>query len=210
MFFYIAIRFWAYFILVFLTCNFLRRILLILPLTIEKFHRDIEGSYQGALPYVRRKKVLITARFLIHCFKLIFLIFFDVTLTAIDKTRFYCFVFFNYLTDKSNKEYEVFLHSPIYNDRPKTRPMLIIKEKKIFFVRHGESLWNKAFNRPNLFVLPLRILYILLLEFFFFFSHDSILCDSPLSTSGENQSFFLKKWLQKKKTVCFFFQLFFF
>ncbi|XP_053991612.1 uncharacterized protein LOC128883365 isoform X2 [Hylaeus volcanicus] len=199
-FFYTAIHCWAYFILIFLTCNFLRRIILVLPLTLEKFHRDVEGSYQGTLAYVRSKKVLITACFLIHCFKLIFLIFFDVTLTAIDKTRFYWFVIFNYLTDKSTKEYEVFLHSPVYKDRPKTRPVLVSKQKKIFFVRHGESLWNKTFNRPNVFVLPLRILYILFLEFFFFFSHDSILCDSPLSTSGENQAFFLKKWIQNKKT----------
>jgi broad specificity phosphatase PhoE len=62
-------------------------------------------------------------------------------------------------------------------------------KKRIIFIRHGESLWNEAFNgskRPDKFLT--QVLKALFGELMLLPEFDSVLFDSPLNKTGFAQA----------------------
>lgn len=121
----------------------------------------------------------------------------NVVIVGTLKLFLFIFSFVFFLFSNELKEYKTYLKSPQYLQRPRTRPPAtdILGEKTIVFVRHGESLWNRTFNRPTSVLFPLRIIELLGLELSLFCSGDSAICDSPLSALGESQARSLCNWI---------------
>jgi broad specificity phosphatase PhoE len=69
---------------------------------------------------------------------------------------------------------------------------------KIVFVRHGESVWNVAFNKGINFGMVFRVLNAVFQEFFLLFTPDSVFIDSPLSEEGVEQAKELMRKLDNK------------
>uniref|UniRef100_A0A7S2CQI9 Uncharacterized protein n=2 Tax=Octactis speculum TaxID=3111310 RepID=A0A7S2CQI9_9STRA len=68
--------------------------------------------------------------------------------------------------------------------------------KRVIFIRHGESMWNEAFNKSkNPVKFTYRVLKALLNELLVLANFDSVLFDSPLNQEGFTQSKILKRAL---------------
>ncbi|CDR93883.1 hypothetical protein, conserved [Babesia bigemina] len=70
------------------------------------------------------------------------------------------------------------------------------RTKTIYFIRHGQSMWNLTFNNPyNVIGLLFRVLSMTFAELSFLFTNDTFFYDSPLSMNGINQALELCKEL---------------
>eukprot|EP00386_Alphamonas_edax_P014665 GDKI01044955.1.p1 GENE.GDKI01044955.1~~GDKI01044955.1.p1 ORF type:complete len:444 (-),score=82.12 GDKI01044955.1:191-1390(-) len=63
-----------------------------------------------------------------------------------------------------------------------------VEVKTVILFRHGESLWNFAFNRGWNLTFPLRLLQLLSMEYLLWPLRDSAILDSPLSALGVQQA----------------------
>ena len=72
----------------------------------------------------------------------------------------------------------------------------VVTQKRIIFVRHGESTWNEIFNRGINFRFPLRLFEGLMSELLLLFTKSSFFVDSPLSDHGYDQARELRRFLQ--------------
>jgi len=72
--------------------------------------------------------------------------------------------------------------------------------RRIIFIRHGESSWNKVFNRTKNPITVLRYLFVtLVVELLSLFRLDSRFYDSPLSDRGMQEADDLRKRLADPK-----------
>jgi hypothetical protein len=71
-----------------------------------------------------------------------------------------------------------------------------IKKKRIYFVRHGESMWNEVFNRGFDLGIVWRFISSVLHEFHLLPFADSVFWDSPLSPLGIRQAVQLSSWVE--------------
>ncbi|KAK1937415.1 hypothetical protein X943_001680 [Babesia divergens] len=63
------------------------------------------------------------------------------------------------------------------------------RTKTVYFIRHGQSVWNLTFDiSRGVFHVLRSTLQLLVVEVCFFFTNDTFLYDSPLSTNGINQA----------------------
>ena len=76
-----------------------------------------------------------------------------------------------------------------------------VKRKRLYFVRHGESLWNQVFNRGLNFGIVVRFFSCLLEELRLFALPDSMFWDSPLSPLGIQQAVQMSSWLQHESVT---------
>ena len=81
-----------------------------------------------------------------------------------------------------------------------TKPVRV----RVVFVRHGDSYWNSLINRFGL-GWPIRAVKALLTEWYLFLTNasDSVIIDSPLSSTGKKQASELAEFVRKDagKTV---------
>ena len=70
------------------------------------------------------------------------------------------------------------------------------QRKRIYFLRHGESMWNEMFNRGFDLGIIIRIVKGLLQEFQLLPFPDSVFWDSPLSPLGIRQAVQLSAWIE--------------
>jgi hypothetical protein len=70
------------------------------------------------------------------------------------------------------------------------------REKRVIFVRHGESTWNEVFNRGFGPGFPLRLAWGLLHELAVLFTRGSFFVDAPLSHRGYRQARELRAFLK--------------
>lgn len=70
------------------------------------------------------------------------------------------------------------------------------RKKRIYFVRHGESMWNQVFNRGLDFGTIWRFVACLLQELQLLPFPDSVFWDSPLSPLGIRQAVQLSAWIE--------------
>lgn len=73
---------------------------------------------------------------------------------------------------------------------------------KVVFIRHGQSEWNYIFNKGPIFVRPFRYLMGLVKEYCMLFEEDSLFLDSPLSSTGIQQSLDLLTFLSAFAPGC--------
>lgn len=73
--------------------------------------------------------------------------------------------------------------------------VVICARKKLFFIRHGESVWNAILNKERRGFLIPRLIACTIWELLLLFERDSIILDSPLSPSGVAQSLELRDFL---------------
>ncbi|EUD65790.1 hypothetical protein C922_03773 [Plasmodium inui San Antonio 1] len=96
---------------------------------------------------------------------------------------------------KKKLEYEeagdVLVNSASYEAPVKKK----LQTKTIYFIRHGESIWNSVFNRKITTKNFLNIFLIFFYELFFIFTKKSSLLDSPLSKNGIQECLELSKFL---------------
>ena len=71
-----------------------------------------------------------------------------------------------------------------------------IKKKRVYFVRHGESMWNEVFNRGLDLGIIWRFISSVMQEFHLLPFPDSVFWDSPLSPLGIRQAVQLSRWLE--------------
>ena len=71
-----------------------------------------------------------------------------------------------------------------------------VKRKRIYFVRHGESMWNEVFNRGFDLSIVWRFVASVLQEFHLLPYPDSVFWDSPLSPLGIRQAVQLSSWIE--------------
>jgi hypothetical protein len=71
------------------------------------------------------------------------------------------------------------------------------RRKKVYFVRHGESMWNQVFNRGLDIGIFWRYLSSCLQELHLLPFPDSVFWDSPLSPLGIRQAIQLSAWLEQ-------------
>lgn len=71
-----------------------------------------------------------------------------------------------------------------------------VTRKRIYFVRHGESMWNEVFNRGLNFGIIWRFISSVLQEFHLLPFPDSVFWDSPLSPLGIRQAVQLSGWVE--------------
>lgn len=65
---------------------------------------------------------------------------------------------------------------------------VLVKTKTIYFVRHGQSVWNATFSvLDNVCFVVMRIFRTVLFEFFLLCTNDSLIYDSPLTLLGMSQ-----------------------
>eukprot|EP00923_Selenidium_pygospionis_P007507 GHVN01012838.1.p1 GENE.GHVN01012838.1~~GHVN01012838.1.p1 ORF type:complete len:505 (+),score=41.49 GHVN01012838.1:9-1523(+) len=67
--------------------------------------------------------------------------------------------------------------------------------KRIFFIRHGESIWNAVFNKGYFIFLPIRLMGFMLWELLLLCERDSVMLDSPLTPLGISQALDLGAFL---------------
>ncbi len=79
------------------------------------------------------------------------------------------------------------------------RPELVQK-KRIYFVRHGESMWNEVFNRGRDLSMVWRFIAFVIQEVNILTHPDSVFWDSPLSPVGIRQSVQLSGWLEHMRS----------
>lgn len=77
----------------------------------------------------------------------------------------------------------------------------ILGEKRLIFIRHGESEWNLIFNKGVLKLLP-RLIIGWVKEMFFFVSKDSVFYDSPLNLEGIHQAKTLLDFVEEPPKKC--------
>ena len=77
-------------------------------------------------------------------------------------------------------------------------PFDIQRTVRIIFIRHGESVWNYAFNRGFKPSFLVRLVECCLQELFLLFADDSAFLDSPLSEHGLKQCEGLQTFLRAK------------
>ena len=70
------------------------------------------------------------------------------------------------------------------------------KKKRVYFARHGESMWNEVFNRGFDFGIIWRFISSVVQEFHLLPFPDSVFWDSPLSPLGIRQAVQLSRWLE--------------
>ncbi|CAE8584677.1 unnamed protein product [Polarella glacialis] len=75
---------------------------------------------------------------------------------------------------------------------------IVLKTKRIVFVRHAESAWNACFNRGLDPMLPIRILVAVATEMSLLFCLDSLFFDSPLSQEGLAQAQRLQQFVRSE------------
>jgi hypothetical protein len=71
-----------------------------------------------------------------------------------------------------------------------------VRTKRVYFVRHGESMWNEVFNRGFDLGIIWRFLSSVLHEFHLLPFADSVFWDSPLSPLGIRQAVQLSSWVE--------------
>ncbi|GFE55082.1 hypothetical protein BaOVIS_024860 [Babesia ovis] len=70
------------------------------------------------------------------------------------------------------------------------------KIRTIYFIRHGQSIWNMTFDyRSNILLILWRVVRLIATELFFSPTNDTFLYDSPLSINGINQALEMSKKL---------------
>lgn len=74
----------------------------------------------------------------------------------------------------------------------------VVMEKRLIFIRHGESEWNSVFNKGLKVLLP-RLFDALVKEAFLMTTLDSVFFDSPLNKEGLQQASQMSNWLVKDK-----------
>ncbi|ORM41810.1 uncharacterized protein BXIN_0629 [Babesia sp. Xinjiang] len=75
------------------------------------------------------------------------------------------------------------------------------QSRTIYFIRHGQSMWNKTFDRrSSLLSILWRIIRLLVTELSFAPTNDSFFYDSPLSMNGINQALELSKELSNSES----------
>ncbi|KAL8269881.1 hypothetical protein Esti_006213 [Eimeria stiedai] len=88
------------------------------------------------------------------------------------------------------------LEAFIHRERLNPKEALLLQQRTIVFVRHGESMWNLCFNRgvctPQ---FPLRFLLLVVCELLLLWEADSVVLDSPLSSLGVDQALALRQIL---------------
>lgn len=70
------------------------------------------------------------------------------------------------------------------------------KRKRIYFIRHGESMWNQVFNRGLDLGIVWRFVSCVIQELQLLPFPDSVFWDSPLSPLGIRQAVQLSAWLE--------------
>ena len=72
----------------------------------------------------------------------------------------------------------------------------ISQRKRIYFIRHGESMWNEVFNRGLDVGIVWRFLSCVMQELNLLPYPDSVFWDSPLSPLGIRQAVQLSAWIE--------------
>ncbi|KAH0485824.1 MAG: hypothetical protein KVP17_002860 [Porospora cf. gigantea B] len=72
----------------------------------------------------------------------------------------------------------------------------LVETRTIYFIRHAESVWNAAFNRPGFLGRIARTFFLCVGELMLSCQNDSVIVDSPLSTLGITQAQKLNQWVQ--------------
>jgi hypothetical protein len=75
-----------------------------------------------------------------------------------------------------------------------------VQRKRVYFIRHGESIWNEVFNRGHDVSMVYRLFTSIIQEIQVLNLPDSVFWDSPLSPSGIRQSIQLSAWLEHMRT----------
>ena len=134
-----------------------------------------------------------------------FYFFFSLTvalliLTQISRKSYIICCGFYYLFKSKDRKCNKIHPAPI--DTINFQNIKSIKSKKLILIRHGESIWNSIFNHDQIFTLsfPFRLIQIFFKEIILFFSSDSYLFDSPLSTIGISQCHELRTFLRSQST----------
>jgi hypothetical protein len=70
------------------------------------------------------------------------------------------------------------------------------QRKRVYFLRHGESMWNEVFNRGLDIWIIWRFISCLMQEFNLLPFPDSVFWDSPLSPLGIRQAVQLSAWIE--------------
>ena len=76
-----------------------------------------------------------------------------------------------------------------------------MKRKRVYFVRHGESLWNQVFNRGFNVGIIWRFVECAIQEFHLLPVPDSVFWDSPLSPLGIRQAVQLSSWIEQSSST---------
>jgi len=71
-----------------------------------------------------------------------------------------------------------------------------VRRKRVYFVRHGESMWNEVFNRGLDLGILWRFLSCVMQELNLLPYPDSVFWDSPLSPLGIRQAVQLSAWIE--------------
>lgn len=132
---------------------------------------------------------------------ILFIVAIEVFGNVITKIYLFFYSFLFLILSKEHQEFEAYVTTAQYLWRPTSRPDpdLILCERSVVFMRHGESIWNLAFNRPISFWTPFRILYLLGWELLLGCERDSVILDSPLSSLGQYQAGSVLHWLQDEQ-----------
>ena len=74
-----------------------------------------------------------------------------------------------------------------------------MKRKRVYFVRHGESIWNQVFNRGLDLGIIWRFISCVMQELHLLPFPDSVFWDSPLSPLGIRQAIQLSGWIEQAR-----------
>ncbi|AFZ79005.1 hypothetical protein BEWA_018500 [Theileria equi strain WA] len=102
------------------------------------------------------------------------------------KWKLFCTALLRFVTEPHSPKYDegIKAQSALFNDPE----FVLVKTKTIYFIRHGQSVWNASFSTfDNIFFVVLRIFRTILFEFFLLSTNDSLIYDSPLSLFGVSQ-----------------------
>lgn len=100
-------------------------------------------------------------------------------------------IFFN-----EQKDIRDYLRSKKFASRSSVQPQAILSKKTLILIRHGESMWNMAFNHPFDRTLLPRWARFFGSEFMLGCDIDSVVFDSPLSAAGIEQARQLSDWIE--------------
>lgn len=72
----------------------------------------------------------------------------------------------------------------------------LARRKRVYFIRHGESMWNQVFNRGLDLGIVWRFISCVMQELHLLPFPDSVFWDSPLSPLGVRQAVQLSVWIE--------------